>query len=152
MPRSGRHRRIVIAFAIVVCAAAFARLPVSGAAFVAHTSSDGNGVAALSVAPPGNVTATMTVNILPLLTCRVSLSWTASTTPDVNGYEIVRVVASSGAVAAGPWTTTGLTFIDNPVPLQLIGSAYEWKVRAMLSNWRSPWQTAAPDNLLACLL
>lgn len=146
-----RPRRILAGITALALATIAWQLPVSNAEFTAITNTD-NAVEALTIAPPTNITATMAANILPLLTCRVTLTWTASTTPDITGYEIIRVVASTGTTAAGPWTTTNLTIVDNPVPLQLIGSAYEWRVRTLHSTWHSTWQPATPNNLLACLL
>ena len=147
--------RRTIAFVIatvLLTALSTATLKTSDAAFVATTSNDDNAITALTVAPPTAVDAVMSLNVLPLLTCRVELSWVASTTPGVTGYEIVRVVAATGAVDAGPWTVAGTSTVDDPVPLQLLASSYEWRVRTILDTWRSDWQPATPDFMLACLL
>lgn len=145
------RRRALTGLTMVALTAAAWTLPESDSAFTATTHTAG-AVETLTVAPPANVDATMTTNVLPLLTCKVVVSWEASTTPDVTGYEVVRVVASTGSLSAGPWTTTNLSFVDDPVPLQLIGSAFEWRVRTVHSTWYSDWRSATPDNLLACLL
>jgi len=139
---------------VALCAAfsVTSRLSESTAAFVDSTSNGSNSLSSLTVAPPTNLKASMTLNILPLLTCRSNITWTASTTAGIDGYEVVRINVSDGSVAAGPWTTTATSYLDNPVPLQLLGNNYEWHVRTLLSSWRSTWETATDINLLACLL
>ena len=70
----------------------------------------------------------------------------------MTSYEVVRVRAATGLVDFGPWTVATTSTIDNPVPLQLIGNQFEWRVRSILSSWRSAWQPATNTNLLGCLL
>jgi hypothetical protein len=150
---AGTRRRprltVIVALALGVWVA---QLAVSNAAFTGSTISAGNNIDALTVASPPTVGAAMTLNVLPLLTCRVDLSWSASTTPGITGYEVVRVTASTGLVAAGPWTVAGTNFVDDPVPLQVASSAFEWRVTALFGSWRSAHTVAIPDNLLICLL
>ena len=137
--------------ALVVCVAAVCSLDLGSAAFTTQTDSVGNSIGSGSVVQPA-VAATMTLNVTPLLTCKVVLTWAASSTPGVTDYEVVRVVKATSAVSAGPWTVTGLTYTDNPVPLQLTGNQYEWRVRAVLGTWTSGWIAGTADNVLACLL
>jgi hypothetical protein len=134
------------------CAAMLMSSPVGGAAFTSSTSNPASTMSTLVVTPPTNVVGAMSLNFVPVGTCRVALTWTASTTPGVSGYEVVRVRASTGVVEAGPFTVAGTSYVDNPVPLQLIGSAYEWRVRSIRSSWRSAYQPATASNLAACLL
>ncbi len=128
------------------------QLEVSSAAFTTTNSNSGNAASTLTVAPPTNGLATMTLNVVPLATCRVAVSWSASPTPDVTSYDVVRVLASNGSVIAGPWTVSGTSLIDNPVPLQVVGSEYAWRIRARLASWRSTWHPATAANQLACLI
>lgn len=152
---TGRTRRPLATFwtlLVIPAILAGGQLATSSAAFTATTVNSGNSVGTLTVAPPTNVEAALTVNLLPLLTCRADITWTASSTPEVTGYEVVRIHVADGTVAAGPWTVTGTSHLDDPVPLQLAGSDYEWHVRSMLNAWGSTWQVAVPDNVAACLL
>lgn len=137
---------------IAALALALGHLTVAQASFATTTSNTGSSLTALTVAPPTAVSAVMTLNSLPLLTCKVALSWTASTTAAVTSYEVVRVRAATGLVDFGPWTVATTSTIDNPVPLQLIANQFEWRVRSILSSWRSAWQPATNTNLLGCLL
>lgn len=146
------RRLLIVAAVAVLVLCALAGLDSANAAFVAATGSESNDVAALTIEPPTNVDAAMTGNVLPLLTCRVDLSWDASSTPGIDGYEIVRVDAGTTVIDAGPWTTTLTSFTDTPVPLQLIGSSYDWLVRTTFGSWTSQWAVATPVNLAACLL
>jgi hypothetical protein len=151
-PVCTRRRPRLTALVALALGVWVAQLGLSNAAFTGSTVSAGNDIGALTVAPPPTAAAAMTLNVLPLLTCRVDLSWSASTTPGVTGYEVVRVTASTGVVAAGPWTVAGTAFVDDPVPLQVVSSAFEWRVTALFGSWRSAYTVAIPDNLLICLL
>ncbi len=128
------------------------QLDLAAAIAVTATSSGGSSITAGSVAPPSDVVAVMTANVTPALSCRVAISWTASPSPGVTGYEVVRVVASTGATAAGPWSVTGTAFVDDPVPLASVVNAYEWQVRAVTGGWASPWVAASTTTLVNCLL
>lgn len=143
--------RVARASLALLAVGVFWQMPVSSAAFVATTVNPGNGASTLAVAPPGSVTATLSLNVLPP-SCRASLAWTASTTPGVTGYEIVRLDMPSETVVGGPWTTAGLTRVDTPVPLWLLGGSDEWRVRSVFGTWRSSWATATVSNPLLCLI
>lgn len=138
--------------AVAVIGLVLLRVPVSGAAFVGSTANDGNSAAALTVAAPPTASTTMALNITPLLTCEATVSWTASSTAEVTGYEVVRIDVSSGLPDAGPWSTAGLSHVDDPVPMWVLGSGYEWRVRSVVGAWRSAWTVATMTNPLLCLL
>lgn len=144
--------KVALSFMLIACLTFLFRSGTSQGAFVTTTINSANSVTTLTVAPPTAASADMSLNILPLGTCKSNIHWTASVTSGITGYEVVRVRISDGGVDAGPWTTMSTSYLDNPVPLQLPGNSYEWHIRTMLSTWRSQWVTAAANNSLACTL
>lgn len=144
--RSPRCHRILL---VLCLGTVIVRMEATGASFAAVAGANAS-AAAFSLAAPGSVQAILSANVVPLLTCRASVSWNAN--PDATSYELRRVVASTGAVDAGPWVVGSTSFVDTPVPLQLIGGAFEWQVRAALASWRSEWVTATVVNPLLCLI
>jgi hypothetical protein len=149
--RRQRRTRLVVALGLA-STLWLTQLHLSDAAFTGSTASLGNDVSALTVMPPTTVDAAMTLNVVPLLTCRVALSWTPSPTPGVTGYEVVRVTAATGIIDGAPSIVAGTSFVDDPVPLQIAASAFEWRVTTLVGTWRSTYAVAVPDNALICLL
>lgn len=129
-----------------------AGLDVGAAASQALTSNINNSVRTTTVAPPENVVATSTLNLV-LLTCKVTVTWTAPPVAGIGGYEVRRVLVASGAELDPPSFTSDLFYVDNRTPLTLIGNAFQYQVRSVLAGttWRSEWVTADSGVTVLCL-
>jgi hypothetical protein len=129
-------------------------LGLAGATFSGTTDNTSNSVSALVVEPPTAFDGTVSLNVLPLATCRADLTWTPSVTPGVTGYELRRVTAATGAVVDGPYSLSPATtaYTDSPFPLQLIADAYAWEIRTVHDTWTSTWVRVSPPTLLLCLI
>lgn len=131
---------------------ALVSLDTGAAAPVDTTSNTGNLVSAPVVAAPTNVAAAVSLNVVPLLTCSATVSWSISSPPPGTAFEVRRVVFGTSTVVAGPWPVSGSPYVDSPIPLTG-GAGYEWQVRSVLSNgWTSAWVSAVAPNRLLCLL
>jgi hypothetical protein len=122
--------------------------------FVAST---GNGANALASAPAPlpatDFTVDVDLNVIPP-SCTATLEWTLSATASVDGYEIERVRKLDGAVVGGPWTVgpSVTTHVDAGIPLQVLGQAYVWRIRATDGDWHSAPATSSDFDLLLCAL
>ena len=152
--RGGGWRSTVTVLVVVLAATTgIASFETGSAAPVAQTVNLGNSVTAHATLPPTNVTASLSLNVLGL-SCRATITWTPSAAPGVGAYEIRRRIAATGAPSGGPWTVPGTStsYVDASVPLAVVGTAYEWQVRAVAGGWPSAWVTATVDRPLLCLL
>lgn len=143
-------RRAILALCAVVPMILLARFPLAGAAFTAQTS-NGNQASTLVIAPPTNVDADLALVVLPP-SCRATVTWEPSATPGVTDYEVVLVSQLSGSVLGGPWVVSGTTHTDRRLPLSLLGSPWEWRVRSLYKGWHSEWRTGTGNEQIACLL
>lgn len=122
--------------------------------FVAST---GNGANVLTSAPAPLPVTDFTVDVDLIVfppSCRATLEWTLSATASVDGYEIERVRKFDGAVVGGPWTVgpSVTSYVDAGIPLQVLGQAYVWRIRATDGGWRSVPATSSDFDLLLCAL
>lgn len=129
-----------------------AGLDIGAAAPLDLTSNFDNSVSTVVVAPPENVEATSSLDLL-FLSCRVTVTWTAPAMDGIGGYEVRRVLAAGGTELDPPTFTTDLFFVDDQTPLTLLGNAFEYEVRSTLAGttWRSEWVTADTGVSLLCL-
>lgn len=147
-----RARTASVTVAVAALFLGVGTLDTGSAAPVALTSNPANAITARTIDPPTDVAATLGLNVLPLLTCNATITWTPSTLPDIDGYEVRRVTEGTGAVA-GPWTSAGPPYVDGAAPVIAGLYGYEWQVRSVVSSgWKSEWVTAVVDNALLCLL
>lgn len=144
--------RTVLAVALVMLATSqLLTLDAAGAGFRDTTVNIDNAVEALAVEPPTDVSGSTTLNLLPLATCRVHITWTASDTPEVASYEVVRLYDS---VEDERWDVDpDVTETEDTVSAELVESKYRWELRTRRASWSSSWVDATPpDFLLICLL
>ncbi|WP_341252423.1 signal peptidase I [Euzebya pacifica] len=99
----------------------------STATFVAATANPSNSFAAAVLAPPTGLTATQSCSGT---TPTVTLDWTATTSPQAQGYALQRT--SSPPRRIDPASTE--TFADTTVSNN---TAYTWDLRAYNGTWRS---------------
>lgn len=148
----GFHRLVAL-LAAVVATMLVGVLDIGTAAPVALTGTADNFVTTSGALPPTDVVATMQVNVLPPLTCTVTVSWTASVSPATTGYEVRRVVTLAGSTNAGaPNFVTGSPYVDPAVPLTDALAVVEWQVRTVTDSWTSSWVVATSGNVVPCLL
>ncbi len=151
-------RTLIRATVLIALSTVAATLPsatsTTDARFSASSANGANALSALVVNPPTNVSSTLALNVLPLATCKATVTWTASGTAGVTGYSIQRVRSATGVVDGGPWTVgAGATStVDAAFPLQLLSNSYAWQIRADRVTWSSAWVQTIPSNLALCLL
>ncbi len=107
-----------------------------------YTSSTAASMAAAVVAPPPSVT--VTVPLIQLLSCQVRVSWTASPTPGVDGYDVV-LLRNGSPVAS---TTTGPGTTSHTFTGQSILSGYQGRVTATAAGFRSVAVTSTSGTCL----
>jgi photosystem II stability/assembly factor-like uncharacterized protein len=144
-------RRAIVAATFALVAIALANAIVLAGLSV-RTTNASNQAALDLLAPPTNVTTTHDGNHMTNPQ-EVDLSWTASTSSYVSGYEILRAV--DGASACGPFSTVGnvsgattTSFADNTAndsasPPQL-NTQYCYQVLSVFSQWSA---TSKPSNV-----
>lgn len=119
------------------------------------TTDNGSNAAATAPAPEPatDFTADVVLNLFPP-SCTATLDWVLSVTPGIDGYEIERIRVIDEVVVGGPWTVgpTVDTHVDANIPLQVLGQAYAWRIRATLGPWQSTSATTTDFDLLLCTL
>jgi hypothetical protein len=120
----------------------------SGASFSGTTANAGNSAAADQLSAPSGLTATAST-----VACRISLSWTATSSTWATGHHVYRTGSTSGPynliATVTPRTTT--TYADESTALK-VGLNYYYQVRAYHGSWLSPWSnTAGATAPASCL-
>lgn len=150
---------------VVVATLGIATFDVGSATPTAQTVNVGNVIvaaAAPTVLPPTDVAAALILVVPPVQVplepsyCTANITWTASVSTGVTGYEIRRVLVGTDAQVGASWTVVGAppptSTTDSPVPLVILANSYGWQVRALFDSWYSDWATATVDDALLCLL
>jgi len=128
----------------------FMVLQASGARMGGSTANTGNSASAGQLAAPSGLSASADT-----LICRITLSWTASSTTWASGHKVYRSTSSGGPFAliatVSPRTTT--TYADTDAALRA-GVNYYYQIRAYYSTttWLSAWSnTASAAGPAPCL-
>ena len=99
-------------------------------------------MAAQVVAPPPSVA--VSVPLIQLLSCSVTVSWTSSPTPGVDGYDVV-LLRNGSPVAS---TSTGPGATSHTFTGQSILSGYQGRVTATAAGFESVAVTSTPGTCL----
>lgn len=137
------------ALATVLALAALTLGPVgfSSAALSATTSNSANTLDASSLQPPTNPAAAADG-----LNCRISITWTATTSTWADGYKLYR-----STNAGGPFDTEHATITPQSATSHLDGglagnTTYYYQLRAYKGSWRSAaTSTVSATTALACV-
>lgn len=138
--RLAQHRRRPVAAAgLLLLAVAVAAVGLPGAAraaFTDTTTTTGSQFTALTVAAPTSLSAQC--GLIGVGSGQVHLSWPASPTPGVTGYQILHAVGGATPTVIGTVTapTTSHTHTFNPALLGL--GTYNYTTRATHGSFTSP--------------
>jgi hypothetical protein len=122
------------------------------ASFTGRTTAASGPLTAIVVAPPTAVIAQLVVTATTggvTEECRSDLTWVASSTADVTGYEWRRVLAGT-STPTGPGGTLGTGAVSSADTWTVMpGMHFDWQVRSLRDGWTSTWTTAAPSGDVA---
>ena len=110
---------------------------VSASATEASTASSALTVATAKLQPPASVTTQ--TNCVGSKKGNILVSWTASTSPSVSGYQVTRSTNGGAAVVIATVASTATSYDDTSVTGS---SAYIYGVAATLRTWTSGTTTA----------
>lgn len=116
------------------------------AGFDAQSAAQSHVIASGTLAAPTGLTAVC--KLTPSL--RVNLSWTQTSSPFADGYQILRSTTSgSGYASVGTVSGRGTTtFADTTVSLT---TTYYYVVSATRNSWTSPNSNQASVTVIGCL-
>lgn len=93
-------------------------------------------------------TSPAAVHSCVLVAHRVTVSWTASTSPSVGGYSVQRRIGAAAFVTVGSVGSGSTSYQDNAV----VGSTtYTYRVRATYQAWTADSTTVNVTTPLLCL-
>lgn len=108
-------------------------LPPGQAAFASTTASSGNAFEATTVLPPTDVTAEFDCGLLGVGKGNL-ISWTASVTPEADGYEIWKAVGTGSFTLLTTVGTGTTSYKDTDVQNS---TTYHYVVRTTVGTWTS---------------